>query len=292
MGCLSLLILLLAALPMTADATLREEHEEHFELAFGAATGRRVVVENLSGGVTVLAADVDRVEVRARRRATAESPQRLAAAQREVSLLRQTSGETVRLRVDAPVRCGCHGHGDCDADDGSAHRGWCESWQDLGYRVTYDLELRVPAQVDLVAATVEDGDLVVRGVRGGVVARNVMGRVEALGVERGGRFTSVNAPVDVRFAANPSAPCVFSTVNGDLRVAFRPGLGADLVLSTLNGEIWTDFPYVIRALPAQTRRESGKYVYRSGHGVGARIGAGGPELRFSTINGKITLEQQ
>jgi hypothetical protein len=75
-----------------------------------------------------------------------------------------------------------------------------------------------------------------------------------------------------------------------LEVYFQPGLSADLLFQTMNGGIYTDFDVTARATAAaQGEQRDGKFIYRSKGPHGARVGQGGPELSFNTLNGSIRL---
>jgi len=66
-----------------------------------------------------------------------------------------------------------------------------------------------------------------------------------------------------------------------------------------NGE--DDFPEALlgdfdtsrlAGLAPVAERRDGKFIYRSDRGTGLRIGAGGPELLFETLNGDIRILQR
>jgi hypothetical protein len=93
------------------------------------------------------------------------------------------------------------------------------------------------------------------------------------------------------FAMNPTADCSFGTVNGTIETSFLPNLNADVKVKTFNGHAYTD--YDVTALPrnisAGERREGGKFVYHSDDFNAMRIGAGGPQLKYDTLNGSIQI---
>ncbi|HXT22038.1 MAG TPA: hypothetical protein VN923_14900, partial [Thermoanaerobaculia bacterium] len=82
-------------------------------------------------------------------------------------------------------------------------------------------------------------------------------------------------------------------VNGDVDVTFQPGLAAEVRFKTLNGEGWSDFPYTLVPLRPQISesRRDGRYVIKSDWSQGIRIGNGGPQLSFSTINGDVLIRR-
>ena len=108
--------------------------------------------------------------------------------------------------------------------------------------MAYDFDLQVPEQTSLVLKTVNDGDILVRNVRGDFTVRNVNGRIELQDITGPVSGKTVNGRIRAAFRENPPSACSFTTVNGDLEARFAPGLAAEFQLKTLNGEIFSDFP--------------------------------------------------
>jgi hypothetical protein len=60
----------------------------------------------------------------------------------------------------------------------------------------------------------------------------------------------------------------------------------------MNGGLFTDFETT--ALPqtaATAERRGNRFVYRSNRTVSVRVGSGGPELSFETLNGDVRVLQ-
>jgi len=229
-------------------------------------------LEGLAGPVR--ASNGNTVEVEVAKTLTAESRDRLALAKKEVNLAVAQEGGLVRLTVDGPFRNG-------------GYRGH------PGYQFTYDFTLRVPREIRLELSTVNDSHITVVGTAGQFDLSNVNGPIDMREVEGFGSVHTVNGGVKATFARNPSGPAAFKTVNGTLDVTLRPGLNANLMMKTMHGDLLTDFP--VTALPvaaAAPEREGGKYVWRSNRMTGVRVGAGGPELRFETLNGDVLIKNR
>jgi len=113
-------------------------------------------------------------------------------------------------------------------------------------------------------------------------------------VEGSGSVHSVNGGVKVSYVRNPKAATSFKSVNGTLDVTFRGGLNADAKMKTMNGGLYTDFP--VTALPVaasvQPERRDGGFVWKSNRMTGVRIGSGGPELSFETLNGNVLIKNR
>ena len=245
---------------------------------FSGSDTHRLLVDNVDGFVHVTGAAGPGVQVFVSKRIQAISDAAMAEAKRDVKLDMNQQGNAVRLYVDGPFR----------TRDGVNYRG--DDY--YGYRVTYDFEIQVPPDTELVVKAVSGqieikkttGDFTVTGVNGGIDMQEVAGA---------GAVKTVNGPVKVSFTKNPAKPCEFRSVNGSLDVYFQPGLSADLSFKTLNGGIYTDFDVVTRPAAGKSENIDGKFLYRvDRRNMSARTGSGGPELKFDTVNGAIRLRSK
>jgi hypothetical protein len=254
-----------------------QEEKETVQRSFPAAA--RLEVDDVNGFIHVTGYNGAEIQMVAEKTIHAESQERLDAAKREVKLDTTQSGDTLTFYVDGPFRCHC--------DD---RRSSIHEHNHPGYRVTYDFEIKVPAATMLLLGTVNGGDVRVENTTGDFDIGNVNGAIEMREVAGSGPVHTVNGKVSVLFARNPARNCSFKTINGSIETSFRPGLAADVRVKTFNGQAYTDFD--VTPLPAQSavsERRDGKFVYRADRSTGLRIGGGGPEFNFDTLNGSIRI---
>ncbi len=256
-------------------ATASDRIEQSFQLPAGG----KVVVDDIAGNVTVRAVDGDVVRIVARQLIHATSAANLEVGREEMALRLSQHGDTVIAFVDAPFR----------EEDGDLQGPWGE----LPYRVLYDFEVQVPRRAAVDVKTVLEGDVELHGTDGPFEVRNVNGDVLVRDVGGAGNAKTVNGELEVSFRKNPGADCEFSNVNGDVDVTFRSGLAAEVRFRTMNGEGWSDFPYtVVPVKPTVNEsRRDGRFVIKSDWSQGIRIGGGGPQLSFATINGDVLIRQ-
>jgi DUF4097 and DUF4098 domain-containing protein YvlB len=253
------------------------QEKETIRQTFPAAT--RLELDNVDGSVHVTGYNGSEVVMEAEKTIDAESQDRLEAAKHDVKLDVSESGGEVKLFVDGPFRCHC-------GDGGSGIR----DHRHLGYRVKYDFELKVPASAILRLATVNGGHIRVENTSGDFDLSNVNGSIEVDEASGSGNVHTVNGKITATFASNPSKATSFKTINGTIEASFRPNLAADVQLKTFNGGAYTDFP--VTALPNATpvaEHRNGRFVYRSDRSSAVRIGTGGPEYKFETLNGSIRI---
>ena len=248
-------------------------------LNFAAGGGRSLDVRNMNGFIHVEAADEAAVQMSIHKVVRAETRDDLAEAQRDVRL--EFKEATVRVEAVVTDRRGqvC----------GEPWRDDDRRWDHVHYDVKFDFTIRVPRNTALRLCTVNGGDVIVTGTQGDFDVTNVNGLIEMNRVAGSGRAHTVNGPVTVTLTANPKQPSSFKTVNGNVDVSFVDGLAATFAMKTMNGGLYTDFD--VQPLPgtvsAAGERKDGRFVYRANQFTRVRVGSGGPEITFETLNGNV-----
>jgi hypothetical protein len=251
----------------------KEEIKKSFQLVDD--THRQLVVDNISGEIAVTGYDGNTIEFVAHREIKAENTGKIEEAKRDVSLDMKQEKDKVILYVDAPWRNG----------DGMNYKGW----HYYGYDVIYDFEIKVPRKTSLYLKTVNHGKVLVRGVEGEFEVRNVNAGIEMSEITGPALVKTVNGPIKVSFTQNPKSECSFKTLNGKIEVVLHDGLNADVKLKTFNGKVYSDFD--VTSLPRDNttveERKGSRRIFRRGDSYSVRVGKGGPEFSFDTLNGSI-----
>lgn len=244
---------------------------------------QRVVVENIEGYVHVTTGTGPQVQITAHKSIHAESDADLQRAKSEVQL--NISGHPGEVNVQYTAPWICRG-------DSNIHSDGCHSNERRFYDVVYDIDLVIPRNARPVISTVTDGDVRLEGTTGDFDIGNVNGGITLTGIAGSGDVHTVNGPISARFSKSPAAKTSFKTINGSVDTWFPPDLSADLRFKTMNGEIFTDFDVTASPIPdSAPERQGPRFVYRSNGLKGGRIGQGGPELSFNTLNGTIRLHR-
>jgi DUF4097 and DUF4098 domain-containing protein YvlB len=253
------------------------EHTDTFQRTFPLAGGeRKVIVENINGWIRVTGDSGNDVRVTVREEYRADTPELLAKARSEVRVEMTQEGSTLRIYLDGPWR---------DRDRADRRRG--ES-----YRFRHDFDLQVPRDISLNLKTVNGEEVKVANVRGVWELRNVNGRIELTEMAGHGGAETVNGTVHATFVENPGQPSRFKTLNGTIDVAFQPNLAADLRISTMHGDAYTDFDAASVGSGTEVRKSDEGNRYRiSDRRRTIRIGAGGIEHQFDTLNGAIKIRK-
>lgn len=248
-------------------------------LSFAAGGGRTLDVRNINGFIHVEGTDDASVQLSIRKVIRAETQNDLADAQRDVRLEFAENAPRVGATVIDANRQVC----------GERWEDRDREWRRPHYDVKFDFTIRVPRDVALRLCTINGGDVIVNGTRGDFDVDNVNGLIEMNRVAGAGSAHTVNGPVTVTFTANPKLPSSFKSVNGNIDVSFPDDLAADFAMKTFNGGLFTDFdaqPLANRAAAAGERRD-GRFIYRANEFTRVRVGSGGPEIVFETLNGNV-----
>jgi hypothetical protein len=240
------------------------------------ANGRVFELSNITGSVHIVAEERNDVSIVATR--TVEQ----AGTEPEPALDFRQEGERLLVCGDSR-RCGCHI--DWPRDGRRYDR-------DERTRVRVDFEVRVPKSATLDVCAVNGGTLKVENTEGRYTLSNVNGDLEMVRVRGAGRANTVNGDLEATFAAAPDAPAEFKTVNGEVDVTLPASLSADLRLKTMNGGLYTDFETTPLPAKTTTERRNGRTVYRSDRYASVRVGKGGPELTFETLNGDVQVRKK
>ena len=257
------------------ELTEKEEIHKNLHFANPRSMSNRIVVDNINGSINVVGYDGPSVELIVHKTIRAESEHALSEARQKITVETTEDSERILIYVKTPWRC----------ENGHSH-----GWNNYGYDADCDFEIKVPAKTDFFLKTVNNGDISVKTIEGSFEVENVNGSIAMNNIRGAGKVSTVNGDVTVRLASNPATACSFSTVNGKVDVAFQNDLSANIRLKTLNGNVYTDF--VVKDLPsppAVRENHHRRIVYRSGDSFSVKVGSGGPELSFNTLNGNIYI---
>jgi len=238
-------------------------------------------VDNVNGEIRITGDGGNTIRVEGERVTHARDKQAIDRAKKDVTLDVNERDGTAQLYVNGPFR-GNNGRW-------SDYHGFHSHYDGDEYEVEYNFNIHVPRETVLQLRTV-NGSIRTDQTSGKFDISGVNGGVEMLEASGSGRVNMVNGRMEVSFRENPKAETEFHSVNGAIEATFPSNFAADLVLKTLNGQAYTDFEATALANAfSQDRR--GRFVYRPDRNARVRIGSGGPEVRFQTVNGDIRIKK-
>jgi hypothetical protein len=279
------------AFAFASTAAWNTEGREPFHYTF--SNDKILDVDDINGTIQITGDGGITIRVEGEKIIRAVSQQELERAKKEVTLDVNEEDRIAQLYVNGPFRHGRNGD-----DDHGFHVHYDDhGFGKDGYEVTYNFNIHIP----------RDTELRLRGVNGEIKTEQTGGKFDISGVNGAvtmtaaagsGSVRTVNGRLTVSFRESPKAPVDFKTVNGAIEAAFPPGLSADLSLKTLNGRVYTDFDttalgFTGMTQPASTaERKDGKFIFKPDRRTSVRIGSGGPELKFETVNGEIRIKKE
>lgn len=162
--------------------------------------------------------------------------------------------------------------------------------------IPVSITVQTPRDTSLVLKTVNGGQVLVESINGDIEAHNTNGAVTLTNVSGTVVAHSLNGTVKATLdQVTAGKPMSFSTLNGDIDVTLPADTKANLRMKTDHGEVYTDFDVKLGAQPAPepaAEPAKGRYRIRMDRGVQGTINGGGPEFRFTTLNGRIYLRKK
>jgi hypothetical protein len=243
-----------------ADEARPGPSDVDFYWAGTLSEGQVLEVRGVNGPIRAGAAVGSEVQVRAHTRARRSDPSSV-----RIEVDEHAGGVTVCAVYPTPA--GARAHGCESGERGSMNVGKND--------VRVEFEVLVPEGVDFVARTV-NGDIEALGLGREVRATTVNGDVD---IQTNGfaRAETVNGDIDAMLGAgDPAGDAVFETVNGSITLDVPDNLNADLSAKWLNGRFESVLPFTV---DGRTGRWS----------ASGTLGAGGRDVALRTVNGSIRI---
>lgn len=158
--------------------------------------------------------------------------------------------------------------------------------------------IQVPFETSLNLRAVNDGDIVVEKVSGELDVNNTNGRVILRNVSGAVTAHALNGELTASIdRVSPDKTMSFSTLNGDIDVTLPPDLKARMKIKADNGEVLSDFdikldPNTTRATVESKGESGGRYRVRVDRTTTGTVNGGGPEIQFTSFNGKIMIRKR
>lgn len=157
-----------------------------------------------------------------------------------------------------------------------------------------EIQIQVPVETSVMVNTLNNG-VTVENISGEIDVESVNGPVSVTNSSGAVLATSVNGKVTVALdKVAPGKAMSFSTMNGTIDVTLPADIKANLKMKVDNGDVYTDFDVKVTNDTFDTTQSS------TGRGVRIRgnrttygtINGGGPEMQFTTFNGRILIHKK
>lgn len=288
-------------LVMVSTSVAAQTHTEKItrELSFEkVSTENAIMIANINGDVKVVGYEGTKVLVEVTKTVSGKTSARLEEAKKAVQLGVIDEADSIVLFVEGTCNTFSKYDGKKARNGNRWMKRWGYSWNDCGkncqenFNYTMDFVVKVPAGVNVMVSTINDGDISVEQVKGIVYASNINGSVKLQNLVREADASTINGNVDIEYAKNPVKDCRFYSLNGDINAYFQKGLAANFSFESFNGDFYTDIE-PLESLPVQvTETKSGEGVKYKVNGNRYKIRTGGPLLDFETFNGNVYVKER
>lgn len=263
----------------------------------GTGVDNELIIRNINGGIEVEGYSGRSVVVEVTRTIKAQGDEQRRKGQEEVQLGVVEKEGLVLLHLKTP----------CSIDNlqmknrEELTKDWGSLWQnncnwEPAYDYRLDFRVKVPVGASIDVATVNEGNILIRGVGGALSANNVNGAITVEGAAGKTNVHTINGDVVITYDRNPGEDCRYYTLNGNIEATFRPGLKADLFFKSFNGDLYTD----IGDVEIRPQLVKSKEAVKNGQGIAYKIDArqsiqlrgGGVKLDLETFNGNVYIKEK
>ena len=252
-------LLFLAALLFFAVALDAATLQETFDRTLNVRPGTQFVLSNVNGRITLSAWDQPQVRIHAVKKVESHDANdaKTVLGQTRIDI---TQNDTL---VHVITRMPHRDFGFLDLLTGS----------NVNTNVTYDVTL--PRSMNVTVDNT-NGAIEIAEVRGVLKLETTNGRIHVLRCAGHVDATTTNGSITAELLQiSGGQPMSFETTNGRISLALPPNFGARVDAQTSNGSISSELPIATHHVEKHELR-----------GV---IGAGGPELKLRTTNGRIEI---
>ncbi len=204
-------------------------------------------------------------------------------------------GETAMTRVTTPAASGMKKIESGGIDISGEEKNNTVRITNQMYNKAITLEIRVPENFSLKLSTVNDGEIMVKGVRGELELSNVNGGITLTDINGSASADTVNGDIRGSFGSvTAGTDMAFSSLNGTLDITFPNSLKANLKAKSDMGEVFTDFDMELDKGPNELKKGQTAGVYRVNleDWIKGKINGGGPEISFKSFNGNILIRSK
>jgi hypothetical protein len=263
-----------------------QEGKQTIRKSFSPETGTStpiVIIKNIMGDVTVEGYSGKTVEMVVEEEYTAKNEADKAKMKSRIGLVTRVSGDTIEIKIDClnkKPECDCGCNWNDDHIDGRFH---------------HDMTIKVPSTAKVKASTVNDGEMLVTGVKHVIAANNVNGNVKVEKAAQVEHAATVNGSVNVELTEQPAQVLSCKTINGEITILAPAKMGASISFKSMHGDFYTDFDDT-KAMPSKVQttqdRKNNKAKYVLEDKTAVQLNQGGPAIELETLNGDMYVKKR
>ncbi len=290
-------MLLVSSLPLAAQQ--KQTEIEHITVTYTFQTDGKdnlLKVFNVYGSIDIEGYNGSDVKVEAVNEVTANSSELVEEGLAEIGLKFEQMGDEYWVYLDSPFTY-------IDQDSGKIwhsdtcwkHNDCSRKHQRKAYRYHMDIKVKVPKNTNLEISTINNGDISISDIDAKTLTvNNINGAIEMAGVAGKTYVNAINQDINIYYSKNPIEDSIFESINGDINISFAGEPDAEVVYQTMHGDMYTAYDVAMMAPLVQqsSKQKEHGIQYKLDANSRLKIGQGGPEYRFETLNGDIKLQRQ
>lgn len=241
------------AVALLSSASVFASVTEEETFSYTLDDGGRFSISNVNGSITVTGGSGNTVEIVATKKARNQKD----LDEIEIEISHSASEITVETEL-----------GDSDG------------WFSHGSSGQVKYEITVPSGTNLDSVETVNGDVIISGVTGNVVAESVNGDLDIIGLEGDVRLSTVNGGINAGFEKCEGEQSIKAeTINGRVTIVLPEDADVQVSADTLNGGI--------------NGRDFGLETDKGfvGSDLNGIIGNGSARLNIDTVNGSIKIKK-
>ncbi|MEN7550644.1 DUF4097 family beta strand repeat-containing protein [Rapidithrix thailandica] len=249
------------------------------------STIKWVQIENLFGSVEVTAYEGKKVRVDIEKRVRFSNWDQYDSAQVTVELVTRKTTDSLIFYVDAPFLQKQFWYGRINYQVQSLPG---------DYKVTFHFHIELPHGVQLVASTLGEGDVQVKGLNAQEIhLNNVNGNIQFEGVSGKTTAQTVQGNITGSFSKNPFGKSYFKTTKGNIQLSFQENLSAYFNFIADKGTLTSEFEFASAGREASKDiiSKNGHVTYQLKKREKIKVGKGGFEYQVETGEGNIILKK-
>ena len=254
------------------------------EVEISNASESDLVIKNVFGSIAVEGYSGKTVQVEVERTIEAKTTSDLEVGKAELQVKITEQLNRVIIRPDAPY---------IEFDEEKLRYRWCDNSYDLSYEHNLNIKVKVPSAMIVDVSTVNDGEVVVKNMRGKFLkAENINGGITLTNITGKTKVNCINGPVTISYADNPTESSEYYSLNGDINISYQKALSANISFKSMNGEMFTDFD--INKQYTRTNKSTGKGSkpkFKVEAQPVVQIGSGSVDFDFETLNGNVYIKK-
>ncbi len=269
------------------------------EVSFEKKGNNTLMIFNINGDVKVEGYSGDKILIEVSKNINAKTDARLETGKQEIQLGILDRADTILVYVKGI----CNEFGKIRNKKNnwqSKWNGWGYNWNDCrggdcnekGYDYKMNFTIKVPASVNILASTVNGGDIEVKDMNGYVLADNVNGSIRLINISGATHASTINGSVDLDYSSNPSGDSKYYSLNGDINANFIKGLAAQLTFKSFNGDFYSSINDISPMAVVVEKYNKGEGIHYKVNGNRYKVRQGGPLLDFETFNGDVFLREK